>query len=185
MIITQQKPLEEIKKNLEGFNKLIIVGCSDCASICQTGGSEQVKEMTEKLKGDGKEVLATLMCQNPCDARVVKRDVKFIEDELGQADAILSMACGLGAQDLAKITGKVVIPANNTRFMGQIEKLGQYYSLCCGCDNCVLFENEGKCPVVIRKVCNECGRVLAWDAKCCDQCKSEDLKTGEILKIEA
>lgn len=185
MIITQQKPFDEIKSDLANYKKLIIIGCSDCASICQTGGSEQVKEMTEKLKAEGKEIIATLMCQNPCDARVVKRDIKFIEEELGNADAILSMACGLGSQDLAKLTEKTVVPANNTRFMGQIDRLGLYTELCCGCDDCVLFENEGKCPVAIPKICNDCGRVLAWDAKFCDQCKSDNLKTGEVQKIEA
>ncbi|MFX1298073.1 MAG: hypothetical protein ACFFD2_24885 [Promethearchaeota archaeon] len=184
MIITKPKPFEEVKEMLKNFKKLVIIGCSDCASICQTGGSEQVKDITEKLKADH-EILATLMCQNPCDARVVARDIKFIEDELGRADAILSMACGLGTQDLAKQTGKKVVPANNTLFMGQIERLGHYYELCCGCDNCVLFENDCICPVVVPMVCKDCGRTLAWDAKYCDQCGSQKLEKGEPQKIEA
>ncbi len=183
MIITKQKPIEEIKEMLKDFKKIVIIGCSDCASICQTGGSEQVKDMVEKLK-DEHEILSTLVCQNPCDARIVARDVKFIEEELGNADAILSMACGLGTQDLAKHTGKKVVPANNTIFMGQIERLGQYYELCCGCDNCVLFEND-TCPVVVPMVCKDCGRLLVWDAKCCDQCGSKNLEKGEAAKIEA
>lgn len=183
VIITQPKPFEEIKKMLKDFKKLIIIGCSDCASICQTGGSEQVKEMAEKLK-DEHEILATLMCQNPCDARVVKSDIKFIEEELGKADAILTMACGLGTQDLAKVTGKKIIPANNTLFMGQVERLGRYYELCCGCDNCVLFEHDCVCPVVIPKVCKDCGRLLAWDAEYCDKCGSQKLETGEAQKLE-
>ncbi|MFX1296740.1 MAG: methylenetetrahydrofolate reductase C-terminal domain-containing protein [Promethearchaeota archaeon] len=187
MIITQSKPFEEIKEMLKDFKKLIIIGCQDCASICQTGGSEQVKEIAEKLKGDH-EIVGTLMSQNPCDTRVIKRDIKFIEDELGQADAILSMACGLGSQNIAKLTkelGKKVIPANNTLFMGQIERLGRYYEMCCGCNNCVLFEYDMICPVVIPMVCKDCGRSLAWDAKYCDQCGSKNLNKGEAKKIEA
>ena len=186
MIITQPKPFEEIKEMLKGFKKLLIIGCQDCASICQTGGSEQVKEMAEKLK-DSHEIVGTLMCQNPCDTRVIKRDIKFVEEELGQADAILSMACGLGAQSIAKLTkdlGKKVIPANNTLFMGQIERLGRYYELCCGCDSCVLFEHDMVCPVVIPMVCKDCGRKLAWDAKYCDQCGSQKLEKGEAVSLE-
>ncbi|MHA1129166.1 MAG: methylenetetrahydrofolate reductase C-terminal domain-containing protein, partial [Candidatus Helarchaeota archaeon] len=121
MIITEAKPYEEIKEMAKDFKKLIVIGCQDCASICQTGGSEQVKEIAAKLEADGHEIVATLMSQNPCDTRVLKRDLKFIEDELGNADAIISMACGLGSQDIAKLTkelGIKVIPTNNTLFMG-------------------------------------------------------------------
>ena len=188
VIITQSKPYEEVKEMLKDFKKLTIIGCQDCTAICQTGGSEQVKEMAEKLAAEGHEIVGTLMTQNACDARVVKRDIKFIEDELGQADAILSMACGLGSQDIAKLTkdlGKKVIPANNTLFMGQTERLGVYYNLCIGCDNCVLYENDMICPVVIPMVCKECGRTLVYDAKYCDQCGSQKLEKGEAKKIEA
>ncbi len=184
MIITQPKPFEEVKEMLKDYKKILIVGCQDCSSICQTGGSEQVKEMAEKLSADH-EIVGTLMCQNPCDTRVVKRDIKFIEEELGNADAILSMACGLGAQDLYKVIQKPVIPANNTLFMGQIERLGKYYEMCCGCDNCVLVEYNMVCPVVVPMVCQDCGRSLAWDAKYCDQCGSQKLEKGEARKIEA
>ncbi|MHA1276962.1 MAG: methylenetetrahydrofolate reductase C-terminal domain-containing protein [Candidatus Helarchaeota archaeon] len=188
MIITEAKPYEEIKEMAKDFKKLIVIGCQDCASICQTGGSEQVKEIAAKLEADGHEIVATLMSQNPCDTRVLKRDLKFIEDELGNADAIISMACGLGSQDIAKLTkelGIKVIPTNNTLFMGQIERLGHYYELCCGCDNCVLYEYDMVCPVVVPMVCQDCGRQLAWDAKYCDQCGSQKLAKGEVRKIEA
>lgn len=188
MIITEPKPYEEVKEMAKDFKKLIIIGCQDCASICQTGGSEQVKEMAAKLEADGHEIVATLMSQNPCDTRVIKRDIGFIEDELGKADAIISMACGLGSQDIARITKdlkKKIIPTNNTLFMGQIERLGRYYELCCGCDNCVLYEYDMVCPVVIPMICKKCGRANKWDAKFCDQCGSQELEKGESRKIEA
>ncbi|MHA1264904.1 MAG: methylenetetrahydrofolate reductase C-terminal domain-containing protein [Candidatus Helarchaeota archaeon] len=188
MIITEPKPYEEVKDMAKDFKKLIIIGCQDCSSICQTGGSEQVKELAEKLGQEGHEIVATLMSQNPCDTRVLKRDLKFIEDELGKADAIVSMACGLGSQDIAKLTkelGIKVIPTNNTLFMGQIERLGRYYELCCGCDNCVLFEYDMVCPVVVPMVCKACGRENPWDAKYCCACGSQDLTKGEAKKLEA
>lgn len=179
MIITTQKPLEEIEKHIESFNKLIIIGCSECAAICQTGGSEQVKEMAETLEEKGKEILATLMIDSPCDERITKRDIKLIEDELKEADAILVMTCGLGAQSIGKITQITYVPALNTKFYGRIERLGRYFEDCCGCETCVLFENDGKCPVVTRKVCKDCGRVLKYDSKFCDMCKSDNLEVKE------
>jgi len=179
LIITEQKPLEEIEKNLESFNNLVIIGCAECAAICQTGGSEQVKEMAEYLKEKGKNILATLMIDSPCDERITKRDIKLIEDEIKKADALLIMTCGLGCQSIGKVTGKKFVPALNTLFYGRVERLGRYYEDCCGCESCVLFENDGKCPVVLRKVCQDCGRVLRYDSKYCDQCKSENLVQGE------
>jgi len=179
LIITQQKPREEIEKKLEPFEKIVIIGCSECAAICQTGGSEQVKEMAEYLEGKGKKILATLMIDSPCDERITKRDVKLIEDEINNADVLLIMTCGLGCQSIGKITGKKFIPALNTLFYGRVERLGRYYEDCCGCDNCVLFENDGKCPVVIRKICKDCGRVVNYDSKYCDMCGSTNLEPGE------
>ena len=50
MIITRQKPFEEITGYLSSYTTIFIAGCSECATLCQTGGEEQVKEMKEKLE---------------------------------------------------------------------------------------------------------------------------------------
>ena len=54
--ITEQKPIEEIKEILEKDEKVYIVGCGTCATMCHTGGKEEVLEMKEKLQEAGKEV---------------------------------------------------------------------------------------------------------------------------------
>ena len=56
LIITVQKPLDEIMKMLEGYDKIVIVGCNTCSALCQTGGEEEIKEIVEKLK-DEKQIL--------------------------------------------------------------------------------------------------------------------------------
>ncbi|MFW9881648.1 MAG: methylenetetrahydrofolate reductase C-terminal domain-containing protein [Candidatus Thorarchaeota archaeon] len=179
MIITEQKPILDLEKKIEPFNNIVIIGCAECAAICQTGGTDQVKEIAEHFTGKGKTVLGTLMIDSPCDERISKRDTKLLEKEIKDADALLLLTCGLGCQSLGKITDKKYIPALNTLFYGRLEKLGKYHEACAGCDDCVLFENDGKCPVVLRKVCKDCGRVLKYDSKFCDQCKSENLQAGE------
>ena len=53
MVITEQKPLIELLKSLEGYNKIFIVGCGECSTTCKTGGEKevlQVKEVLEKIK---------------------------------------------------------------------------------------------------------------------------------------
>lgn len=176
MIITQPKPIEEIVGNVNKYDNVFIIGCGDCCAVCRTGGTEEVKALIEQLKEQGKEISKSIVIQAPCDQRVSKRDLQRVEDEIKAADALLVMACGLGVQSIARLTGKPVIPANNTKFMGMVYGMGTTEEVCIGCDNCVLIENSGTCPVVLKKVCSECGRTNQYDAKCCDQCKSENFE---------
>ena len=41
MLISEQKPMEEILSYLSGEEKVFIVGCKGCAEGCQTGGEQQ------------------------------------------------------------------------------------------------------------------------------------------------
>ena len=54
--ITRQKPWEEIVAMLDGVEKVYLIGCGTCATMCQTGGKAEVREMKEKLEAVGKEV---------------------------------------------------------------------------------------------------------------------------------
>ncbi len=38
MIITRQKPLDEVLNYLSDAKKIFIVGCAQCATVCKTGG---------------------------------------------------------------------------------------------------------------------------------------------------
>ncbi|MFX0098090.1 MAG: methylenetetrahydrofolate reductase C-terminal domain-containing protein [Candidatus Hodarchaeota archaeon] len=184
MIITEQKPFDEILNSIKEYKNVFLLGCSECAAICQTGGSEQVKEMAAKLEENGKKIITgTLMIDSPCDERITKRDVRLVKEEIEKADVLVSMACGLGTQSLTTITGKKVVPALNTKFYGTVERLGRFHEKCCGCDSCVLLEHGGECPVVKRKKCKSCGRLLQYDSKNCDICKSEDLEVTEARTI--
>lgn len=147
MIITEQKPFDKIKSMLEKFNKVFIIGCGECATLCQTGGEDQVKEMKEKLKGLGKEVTGTAVPKTTCDKRILRRDLKKFKEAIEAAQAILVMACGNGVQTVAEFTGKLVVPALNTLFMGKIERIGRFYERCRACGDCILFETGGVCPL--------------------------------------
>ncbi|MHA1143654.1 MAG: hypothetical protein ACTSRW_02885 [Candidatus Helarchaeota archaeon] len=174
MIITISKPLDTVKETLKSYKNIFILGCGDCCATCRTGGTEEVKAMIDKLKDDFN-ITGSIVVEAPCDGRVAKRDLRRVKDQIEKADAILAMTCGLGVQSVALLTKETVIPANNTWGMGIIEGLGTARQVCISCDECVLVENDGKCPVIIKQVCNDCGRILAWDAKCCDQCASKNL----------
>ena len=145
MILTEKKSIEEIRQSLKNSRKVFILGCGTCAALAQTGGEEQIKEMAQLL-GD-KEIVGTAVIETPCDKRTLKRDLRAISASLNAADAVLVLSCGVGIQTLAELTGKIVIPGLNTKFIGMTEHIGEFYQRCLACGNCILDETGGICPI--------------------------------------
>jgi ferredoxin len=144
MIITKSKPFEEIQAMTEPFSKIFIVGCGTCSTSCQTGGEPQVEEMAEKL---GSKVIGTAMVEEPCDRRIDRKDLKPHKENLDKADAVLVMSCGVGVQTVGDFTGKIVLPASDTLFIGETERIGKFYDRCSACGECILHETGGICPI--------------------------------------
>lgn len=145
MIITKKKPLEELLAMLEGVKKVAIVGCANCAAACQTGGEKEVKEMAAILEEQGMEVVATAVPEECCHKMLVKRDTKALA--ASGAEAIVGMACGDGVQTVADNIALPVYPANNTMFLGQVERVGIFHEYCRMCGDCVLGTTGGICPI--------------------------------------
>lgn len=148
LIITEQKSLEEILRMLEPFKKVFIIGCGTCSTVVQTGGEEQVKQMAERLKDAGKDVAGAVVVETPCDARILRRDTRNLKNAIESSDAILCMTCGAGVQDVVEHLRKPSIPALNTKFLGIIEHIGEFYERCRACGECILHETGGICPIV-------------------------------------
>lgn len=144
MIITKSKPFEEIQEMTEPFSKIFIVGCGTCSTSCQTGGEEQVEEMAEKL---GDKVVGKAMVEEPCDRRIDRRDLRPYKAKIEEADAVLVMSCGVGVQTIGDFTGKIVLPASDTLFIGETERIGKFYDRCSACGECILHETGGICPI--------------------------------------
>jgi ferredoxin len=66
--ITQQKPFEEIIQFLEREQRVYLIGCGTCATMCQTGGKPEVLEMKGKLEEIGKEVTGWMVISTACDS---------------------------------------------------------------------------------------------------------------------
>ena len=126
MIITQKKPVEELLAMLEGVTKVAIVGCGQCASACQTGGEPEVQAMKAFLEQHGMEVVGTMLPDECCHKL---------------------LACGDGAQTVADNITLPVYPANNTMFLGQVERVGMFNEYCRMCGDCVLGSTGGVCPI--------------------------------------
>ena len=147
MIISQHKPFEEIEELLRGCEKLVLVGCCQCATACMSGGEKELMEMKEELEGIDKKILTYIVPETSCNYLLVRRDLKKIKNALEEADAVLSFACGDGTQTIAKLVNIPVYPGNNTLFVGEVERVGLYSEACRTCGDCVLGVTGGICPV--------------------------------------
>lgn len=147
MIISQNKPFEEIQELLKDCEKLVLIGCGQCATACKSGGEEELIAMKKQLEGINKQILAFIVPETSCNYLLVRRDLKKIKDALDEADAVLSLACGDGAQTVAKLVKIPVYPGNDSLFLGEVERIGKYSEACRTCGDCVLGLTGGICPV--------------------------------------
>ncbi|MDH5811593.1 MAG: methylenetetrahydrofolate reductase C-terminal domain-containing protein [Candidatus Methanomethylicaceae archaeon] len=145
MIITKSKPKEAVLRSLEDHERVFIVGCGTCATLCQTGGEEQVNEMANIL---GKKACGKVVVETPCDIRILRRDLSSHSNIIAASDAILALCCGSGAQAIGEFTDKIVIPGLDTLFVGETERIGRFYERCRACGECIIHETGGICPIV-------------------------------------
>jgi hypothetical protein len=154
MIVTENKPWEEVKAALEDYKakNIVLVSCNVCAAKVGTGGTEGAKKMEDKLRENGYSVSTTIVVDEPCDDRMVKQAFRKIKDEINSSDVVLSLACGLGTQAMNKVMRdkfpkKAALTALNTVFMGETERFGIYKEACRACGECILNETGGVCPI--------------------------------------
>jgi len=147
MIITRQKPFEEIVQFLAPYKSIFICGCSECATLCKTGGEEEVKKMKEKLEETGR-VVPDWVILDPACHRL--NDLKILREHksgVDRSDALLVLACGNGVQTVAGVAEKPVYPGCDTLFLGEIVRFGNFEERCQLCGECILDITGGICPV--------------------------------------
>lgn len=144
--ITQPKSDEDIERLLDGLTRLFVVGCGTCVTLTHTGGVEEVAAMGEKLLHLGKMVTGTTVLPVACDHLshdILSEHAKALEP----AEALVIMTCAFGVQTIGSQTGKMVIPALNTLFIGKETGPGLFQEVCEQCGDCILGETGGICPV--------------------------------------
>lgn len=149
MITAEQKTIEEIVESVKPFRRILLAGCNECVTVCAAGGRKEVGILASALRmvfmkaGTPIEVDEVTL-ERQCDPEYVNELAPLLES----ADAVLSMACGCGVQEVsARFPGKPVLPAVNTKFMGASERQGVWAERCQGCGECVLGRTGGVCPI--------------------------------------
>ncbi len=149
MIVADRKSLDEILAMVEDNKKILIAGCKGCVTVCNVGGSKEVEILASSVKiarkKDGKEIdIDTITLERQCD----KEYVAQIKETVGDYDAVVSMACGVGPQFLSEMyKDQVFYPAVNTTFFGGATDHGVWEERCAGCGTCGIHNFGGLCPI--------------------------------------
>ncbi|KIX15880.1 methylenetetrahydrofolate reductase C-terminal domain-containing protein [Dethiosulfatarculus sandiegensis] len=149
MITAVRKPIEEIMDYVAPFNKILLIGCNECVTVCYAGGRKEVGILASALSmaflKQGKKLeIDELTLERQCDPEYVEEIAKNID----KYDAVCSMACGCGVQTISgRYKDMPVFPMVNTTFMGASESQGIWAERCQGCGDCVLGYTGGICPV--------------------------------------
>ena len=151
MIVTEQKPLQEILESLKEYKKIFLVGCGECAATCKTGGEPELLAMKKLLEEQGKTVLGMCMPSAPCMASQIKTELAKNMKALRESEAVLVLACGLGVQSVKDNDrlGLSVLPCCNTIFGAVMDAQGNFYEKCSLCGECVLDVTGGICPITL------------------------------------
>lgn len=149
MIVADKKPIEEIIEQIKDCEKLLILGCNECVTVCEAGGKKEVGVLASALRmyflNQGKEVkIDEITLERQCDHEYLEE----IRDVADQYDAIVSLACGVGVQFMAeKYHSLRIYPGVNTCFLGATEQRGLWTERCQACGTCILAYTAGICPI--------------------------------------
>ena len=149
MIVADLKPLDEIAESVSQFQKVLIVACGGCVSVCLSGGARNGDVLARELShpmhyASRPPAFKTISIQRQCERDFVEAYLYIPSD----TEAILSLACGAGVQTVAETFETLpVIPALNTTFLGSLDEPGLWREKCQGCGDCVLAYTGGICPV--------------------------------------
>lgn len=175
MIISRQKKVREILRNLKEQN-IFIIGCGKCATKLHVGGEPEVLEMEKRLKRAGKTIVGWTVLSSACNIPSWK-EVLSQNPLMRESDALLVMSCGGGVAAVSRFAD-IVYPALDTESLGGISSKEIMEEQCGMCGECTVWMYGGICPIAqcAKGLLNgPCGgtldgkceldeRLCAWDA---------------------
>jgi len=149
MIIAERKPIDDIYAMIKPFNKVLIVGCGGCVTVCLTGGERSAVVLGEQLRlkdnlEGGNRTFTEVTITRQCDAEYVET----IRAQAADADVLLSMACGVGVNYMTELLDDcITLPAMDTKCLAANIRSGEWAERCAACGSCMLEETGGICPI--------------------------------------
>jgi len=154
MHATIQKPFEEILGMIGEGEKVFVVGCSNCAAKCKSGGEPETRKIARRLAERGVAVTGWAVPPNggsTCKLSATKELLGVAyKDEVAAADALLVLACGQGIHTVIDATdGGNVHPGCDTVFGGETVTDDFITEYCSLCGECVIEHTGGLCPLTL------------------------------------
>ncbi len=149
MIKAEQKPLDEILRYLDPYNKIMLSGCGACVTVCHAGGEKEVSLLASSLRMARQRIGKPLTVVEKTPARQCELEFALeLSEGISGVEAIVSVSCGVGVQTLARHFQKTpIFPGVNTSFLGETTAHGVWEERCQACGNCVLEKTGGICPI--------------------------------------
>ncbi len=148
MIITQKKDQTKLLETISEYNSFFLIGCSECATLCGTGGPPELKAMKELLESKGKKVTGTFVAKTGCQVLGTKIELKPSKEALAETECVLVMSCGAGTQSAVELfKDKPVYPTNDSMFLGNMTRMQMFDERCSLCGECIIDKTGGVCPV--------------------------------------
>ncbi len=149
MIVAEQKSLKEIQALIGSAQKVLVVGCGTCVTVCFAGGAREAAivaaslRMASKLNGH-ETAITDVTIQRQCEWEYLDE----IAERVGEVDVVLSLGCGVGVQAMVEhFPNAWVVPGLNTSFMGLPTEQGVWAERCAACGDCILGLTGGICPI--------------------------------------
>ena len=147
MIITKSKNINNIINQINQ-ESVFVIGCSECATICKTGGENEIYKLEKLLTKQGINVIGSVILEPACHKLNDKRILNKYKKELKDIKQIITLSCGNGAQTISEIfEDKEVISGTDTIFLGQIKHINEFEKKCNLCGNCIIDKYDGLCPI--------------------------------------
>ena len=150
MIVAEQKSLEEIRRMINTYGRILILGCGTCMTVCDAGGEHEVSFLHNALKlaearsGNDTHAISEYTLKRQCDPEFLD----LLDEKINDIDAVLSLGCGIGVQAIAeRFQDLTVLPGVNTSFMGMTKESGIWDERCAACGECRLEDTAGICPI--------------------------------------
>jgi ferredoxin len=150
MIVADRKKVPEIRDMIKDHDRVLLVGCGTCVTVCLAGGERETGILGSALRMSLKLIGRSDITVDECTIERQCEDafIDALAPRVGDYDALCSFGCGAGVQALAeRFPNTPVYPGLNTQFIGILESQGVWTEKCAGCGACRLGEFVGICPL--------------------------------------
>ncbi len=107
MIKAEQKPMDEILKYLDPYNKILLVGCGACVTVCHAGGEKEVGLLASGLRMARQKIGKPMEVLRGNTARQCEPEFALeLTETVENIEATVSIACGIGVQTLVRYFSK-------------------------------------------------------------------------------